>query len=261
MTQFVVVAAQGLPDAGEVARGEVFEMPFDDTQRQRTRLRRGQAFQLQRQAFLRAARTNARRIEVLQVAQGDAEFFQQGFAQLVVFADQQVDQLVQWLRQVAVVTQGFDQEADQRPIAIGQLGHRHLRAEMLAQGARGGLGFTTVGIVVVGIALAVAAGKVHAPAFVVTTAGFLALLALVAFGGCDGLWRDRLIARRAEAEQGRFAWLIPFQQGIFLQSLIYFGVQLQRRQLQEPDRLLQLRRQCQVLRKPELESLPHFSCS
>jgi hypothetical protein len=54
-------------------------------QRQLRTARRGQAFQLQRQAFLRAARTDPRRVEVLQVAQGDAEFFEQGFAQLVVF--------------------------------------------------------------------------------------------------------------------------------------------------------------------------------
>jgi hypothetical protein len=159
---------------------------------------------LQRQAFLRIARTDAGRIEVLQVAQGDAEFFEQGFAQLVVFADQQVDQLVQRLRQVAVVTQGFDQEADQRPFAVGQLGHRHLRAEVLAQGIRRGLGFAAVGVVVVGVALAVAAGEVHAPAFVVAAARFLALLALIG-SAADGLRCRLRIARGPRLNSGRFS--------------------------------------------------------
>jgi hypothetical protein len=67
-------------------RGKVFEVVADDGQRQLAHGGRGrQAFQLQRQAFLRAARADAGRVEVLQVAQGDAEFFEQGFAQLVVF--------------------------------------------------------------------------------------------------------------------------------------------------------------------------------
>ena len=54
--------------------------------------------------------------------------------------------------------------------------------------------------------------------------------------------------------------LLALKQGIFLQSLFDFLIQFQRRELQKPDRLLQLRGQCKMLRKPELESLLHVAC-
>jgi hypothetical protein len=118
------------------------------------------------------------------------------------------------------------------------------------------LGLATVEIVVVGVTLAVAAGEIHAPTFVITALWFLTF---VAFSRRNGLWYQRIgCGAKAKRDRlDRFHGLIAFQQRIFLQSLINLGVQLQSRQLQQPDRLLQLRRQCKVLREPELESLPH----
>ena len=46
--------------------------------------------------------------------------------------------------------------------------------------------------------------------------------------------------------------ILPLEQGILLQQFLDFLVELQRGQLQQPDRLLQLRRQRQVLRESEL---------
>jgi hypothetical protein len=219
--QPVVVAAQRLLDAGEVARRQVFEMLIDDAQRQRAGGRGRQAIELQRQAFPGVARTDARRVEVLQMAQGDGELLQERLAHLVVVGDQQATSSSSGLRQVAVVIQGFDQETDQRPLAIGQLGHRHLRPEVLAQGDRRGLRLAAVHVVIVGIALAMAAGKVHAPAFVVAALRFLAL---VAFGCRNGLRCCHGIARRSQAEQRRLTRIVAFQQGIFLQGLVDFRV-------------------------------------
>ena len=45
----------------------------------------------------------------------------------------------------------------------------------------------------------------------------------------------------------------PFEQGIVRQQLLEFLVQFQGRQLQQAYRLLQLRRQCQVLRSAQLQ--------
>jgi hypothetical protein len=155
LAQFVVVAAQRLADACEVARRELVEVILDDGQRQLARRAVVEAQQLQRQAFLRIARTDARRVEVLQVTQGDAEFFQQDFAQIDVVSgpDQQVDQFIQRLRQVAVVVERLDQEADQRAFAVRHLGQADLGAEVLAQRRGRGLGLAAVDVVVVGVAL------------------------------------------------------------------------------------------------------------
>ncbi len=48
-----------------------------------------------------------------------------------------------------------------------------------------------------------------------------------------------------------------FEQRIFLQQALDLGVELERRKLQQPDRLLQLRGERQVLRELELEGLLH----
>jgi hypothetical protein len=53
--------------------------------------------------------------------------------------------------------------------------------------------------------------------------------------------------------------VLAFQQRVVLQHLLQFLVQLQRRQLQQPDRLLQLRRQGEVLTELELETVFHES--
>jgi hypothetical protein len=106
------------------------------------------------------------------VAQGDAEFLEQGFAQVrvVLGADQEVDQFVERLGQIAVVIERLDQESHQGAIPIRHLGHADLGTEVFAQGRGRGLGLAAVHVVVVGIALHPAAGEAHAPAFIVTGA-------------------------------------------------------------------------------------------
>jgi hypothetical protein len=97
-------------------------------------------------------------------------------------------------------------------------------------------------------------GEAHAPAFVVAGARFALL---VAAAGAGLLLVGQRIACLAQREYRRFARVVALQQGVFLQGLVDFGVEFQRGKLQQPDRLLQLRRQGQMLGEPELESLLH----
>jgi len=50
----------------------------------------------------------------------------------------------------------------------------------------------------------------------------------------------------------------PLEQGVIAQYLLDLLVQLERRQLQQPDRLLQLRRKREVLRSAKLQGLFHL---
>ena len=59
---------------------------------------------------------------------------------------------------------------------------------------------------------------------------------------------------RLEAGRGL---LLGLEERVLLEHLLDFLVQLERRQLQQPDRLLQLRRQREMLREADLERLLH----
>src|SRR5690606_8160131 len=74
--QRVVVAGQQALELDEVALGEQFQVVVDDAQRQVVRGVRGRGAQLQAQAFLRGARADAGRLQVLHVAQRDAQVVQ-----------------------------------------------------------------------------------------------------------------------------------------------------------------------------------------
>jgi hypothetical protein len=63
----------------------------------------------------------------------------------------------------------------------------------------------------------------------------------------------RCRARERELLRGRLVLaLLALEQGILLQHAVDLGVELEGRQLQQPDRLLQLRRKREVLSKLEL---------
>ena len=70
---------------------------------------RRQGGELQRQAFAQAARADARRLEVLQVLQRDLQLVEIDLQ----LRGQERDQLLQALREIAVVVQRIDQEGDQ----------------------------------------------------------------------------------------------------------------------------------------------------
>ncbi len=62
-----------------------------------------------------------------------------------------------------------------------------------------------------------------------------------------------LVSRSASGSNAGAAVFLGFEERVLLEHLLDFLVQLERRQLQQADRLLQLRRQRQVLRQAELE--------
>ena len=74
-------------------------------------------------------------------------------------------------------------------------------------------------------------------------------------GGALGLALAGALGRRdrlGERLERRRALLLDLEERVLLEHLLDFLVQLERGQLQQPDRLLQLRRQREVLRQPEL---------
>ena len=92
--------------------------------------------------------------------------------------------------------------------------------------------------------------------------GRLAVVGAVAarLGGALGLALAGALGARqplGERLEGRRRLLLGLEERVLLEHLLDFLVQLERRQLEQPDRLLQLRRQRQVLRKADLEGLLH----
>jgi hypothetical protein len=75
--------------------------------------------------------------------------------------------------------------------------------------------------------------------------------------------RRRLVARRRRAlghrllEHRRRMLLVRLQERVLFEHLLDFLLQLERRQLQQADRLLQLRREGQMLREPYLQRRLH----
>mmetsp|Transcript_42777 Transcript_42777/g.69785 ORF Transcript_42777/g.69785 Transcript_42777/m.69785 type:complete len:363 (-) Transcript_42777:210-1298(-) len=225
--------------------------------------------QLQHQAFRQVARTDAGRLQALQQAVGDAQPVQQLLALLGVLGQGGSD-LVQSVFEVAVFVQRFDQHLYGGPI----LGRQVQAGELLGQvlGQRGLGGFLALALAVIVAAAGAAAGRQLADAVEVVALGaVLPVLALGAaevlgaqFGGIAALGLagrglGAALGRRVRSQLGRAdrELLLRLQQRVAGEHLLDLLVQLQRRQLQQPDRLLQLWRQRQVLTEADLESLLH----
>lgn len=195
-------------------------------------------------------------VEALHVLEGDGQVVGLDFQ----FGRQQGAQLGQVLGHEAVVVEVVDQEADHALVAIRQLHEPHLVQQVVAQ--LGGLGrhHRRIGVVVPVLAAEGAVAVVDRPVGV----GRAALVAGVAgFVRCrrGGLGRGRRGGGRRGGVGHRrgaaFLLLVALEQRVFLQEGLDFLVQLKRRQLQQPDGLLQLGRQREVLGKLELKGMLH----
>ena len=247
--QILVVIAGDSTQLGEIAGRQQFKVFLDDDQRHVAIVLVRQGLQLQAQAFLQIARTDSGRVEVLDVTQRDFELFELD----LVFRRQGFPQLLQGRREVAVVVERFDQEANQTAVAFVQLGHPELPAEMLAQADVGGMGIVAVAVVVL---IATGSGEgagIGSPAIVIDfgrrTRRFdfpvLARLALFA-----AFAARLLVARGIEllrVGKGLRPFIFAFQHGIFEQITLDFLLHFNGRQLQQLDRLLELGRQRQML--------------
>ncbi|CPO06319.1 Uncharacterised protein [Bordetella pertussis] len=179
--------------------------------------------QLQLQAFGHVARADACRIERLQQCQRRAQLVQVGLH----LGRQPGQDLFQGRIQVAVLVQFVDQQTAQRRIARRGARQRQLPQQVFAQGIRARR-LRQVAVVV---------GKNAARTGHLVQAQF-GIRRLVGLDRGLALGVGLLLARRI---------FVAFQQRILGQRLRQFGLQLQRRQLQQPDRLLQLRGQRQML--------------
>jgi hypothetical protein len=130
---------------------------------------------------------------------------------------------------------------------------RQLRNEVLAQGLRFGGDLRVFDFVVVVARPAVAVVFVEAGGFhaAVGIGGARVGLAVGARGRRGAGHELRRAGRR-----GNYRFLaqtvFALEQRVFLQKFFDFLIELERRQLQQPDRLLQLRRERQMLGQPEL---------
>jgi hypothetical protein len=228
-----------------VATRQELEVLAGDLERQRAGRMPAQQAQLQHQALGGRARAHARGLEILQVPQRDAELLG---VDLGLRREQRRD-LLQRLREIAILVERVDQHRDQRAVALADAGERELLVEVVAQRRRVGRRERAVGVVVV----------VRAPG----GRGRLGQPVLAPLGGLVGRGRLRLrgararVARRGERGARLAFRVLALEDRVLHQQALDLLVQLDRGQLQQADRLLQLRRQRQVLREPELQGGLH----
>ncbi len=252
-----LVAADQLLQLGEVARGEQRKVLAHDPERELAPGGGlGKRAQLQLQALGRRARADAGRIQVLQVLERDRE---------IVGLDpelrrQHLRDLLERLRQVAVLVERVDEHRDQPAVALGQRRQRELLEQMVAQRRRLGGELRVIRLVAF---LASCAG---AAAFEVPVGVRRALVLgrCRTFGGRGALRRrfggllGAVDARRGVAV---VIALLALEQRVVGEKPLQLLIELERGQLEETDGLLQLRRQREVLRQLELQGLLHAAGS
>ncbi len=240
--------------------------------------------QLQAKTFAQVARTDARRVHAVQPLQRNLQLFEQLFARVRILGiqSQHVGQAqrdrVQAVVQVAVGVERLDQHLQRGPVGVRHAHAGHLRAQVLLQRD---LAFAAFEVATVVIARCGAGGRTRQLADAVEVVGFGAVLPVFALGGAEVVALDfgdggfaitpvaavaafsfvTLVCRLA-GSLGRCGvvgqrFVVGFQEGVLLEHLLDFLLQLQRRELQQPDRLLQLRRQRQVLRQADLQGRLH----
>ena len=197
---------------------------------------------LESQAFGQVARADADRLKMLQVLKSD----RQVVVIHVEFRRQHFADFFERLRQITVVAQRIDQQADQALVALRQVEQRQLRRKMRAQ-ARRLFGERPVVVIFIVVAAGAAVGRA---VFDIERGWFFRARRrfLSAVGRCGGHFGVFRLRRFALRRGGVGSAIDPLQQRIILEQALDFLVEFERRQLQQPDRLLQLRRQCQVLR-------------
>ena len=212
-------------EARVIAARKQPQMFFHDVEREAARRLIGHDAQLQREALPGGARAHAGGLQVLQVPERDAELFEIGFG----FGGQQRRDFLERLRQIAVFVEGVDQQLDEYAVAIAQIGERELAAQVIAQRRRVRRGKAAVALVIV-IRPAPAGGDIRRPVGVGGGGFGAAARARAARGrrrGCRGL--------------GLAFGILALERRVLHQHAVDLLVELDRRQLQQADRLLQLR--------------------
>ena len=131
--------AAGLHESAHIAARQQFQRLLADAQRGVQHVGIGcapmlQRLELQRQAFAQVARAHAGGLQALQQPQCHREAVHQFFGLLQIAARQARSQLVERVGQVAIVIQRFDEEAQRRPIHLGQTQRQCLAVQEVGQG-------------------------------------------------------------------------------------------------------------------------------
>ena len=252
----------------QIAPREQFEVLLADDDRDRLRLAARLQPQLQGQALAEIACADARGLHALQPLQGAVQAFEQFLALFLAVGELGRD-LFERVGEITVVVQRLDQHM-QRGRVLGRQPHAgQLVAQELLQALRGGVAVLRIELVAVAAAGAAGARRFADPVEVVALGAVLPVVALgraelgvvdrrglfdgvtarcfgrvLGFALADTLGRRGALGQRLEH---RGVVFLGLEEGVLLEHLLDFLVQFERRQLQQPDRLLQLRRQRQVL--------------
>ncbi len=224
----------------EVARGEHVEVPGHELDGAvAVRRRFGHRAQLQLEAFRDVACTDARGLEVLHVLQRDLQVLDLDVGHR---GDGGRAKLLEVLLEVAVLVEVADDHRGDALVALGEADERQLRFEMLGErGLRGGELGEVVAVVVLA-ARGAGADVLVAEAVVLREGGLL--LARVGAGDLLALTflakrlsrGDRHVGRRRRRFLGRKIGAL--EQRVLGEVTLQLLVQLDRGQLQQPDRLL-----------------------
>jgi hypothetical protein len=205
-----------------------------------------QRLQLQLEALGDVAGADAGGLEVLHVAQRDLQLLDLDVGNRGAGG---LTQLLELALEVAVLVEVADDDGRQLLVALGEAGERQLLHEVVLQrGLEGGELGEIVAVVI--LAPRAAAGGRMLLAEAVLLGEARRLVARLFGGGGGG--RDFL--GRGDAGRGwgrRFvarSQVRPFEQRVLREVALQLLVQLDRRQLQQPDGLLQLGREREVLR-------------
>ena len=234
-TQGLVVRAGECLQPRVVARGEELQVRRHDLERKLALCAVVVGAQLEREALTRRARADARGLEVLQVLQGDRQLAHERLGIGFRLDGQERRDLFERLREITILVERVDQKADKHAVAGIQLGKRKLRVQVVAQRRRVRLGEGLLAFLVAALARAPVARELARPV-----------------GVRGGRRFGRRAARAARRGRGRrvpgLFHILALERRVLHQQAIDLLVELDRGELQQPDRLLQLRRQREVLR-------------
>ena len=247
----VVAAAQPAPQFGRLAPGQQVQVIAGEG------AGKGHAFQvvierveLQAQALRQVAGAQAGRIQLLDYAQGHHPLFVRGGGGQF----QRPGDILECLPQIAVVVERLHQRFGQQAVALGEPIAAQFAAQVVPKVQRHGRPVPDVfGIVIAVVAagIAIVGGVARG---VVAVLRFAAVVFAVLDGRVIGAVRlgrrGRIAGHGGGVAMSRVILLLVFKKGIVGNGMLQFLGELECRHLQQLDRLLQARRQRQLLARP-----------